>query len=44
MVRAGKATKVAFRKLIVKQGYSEETADELWKWYDTSEKKGVASF
>jgi hypothetical protein len=39
-----KAAKVCFRKLIVKQGYSEKIADELWKWYDFSEKKGVASF
>jgi len=25
-------------------GYSEKAADELWKWYDFSEKKGVASY
>ena len=38
------SVKVDFRNLIVKRGYSEKTADELWKWYDFSEKKGVASF
>ena len=26
------------------QGYSDEMIKEIWKWYDTSEKKGVASF
>jgi len=25
-------------------GYSKKMAAELWKWYDPSEKKGVASF
>jgi hypothetical protein len=27
-----------------KQGYSDEMIKELWKWYDSSEKKGVASY
>jgi len=27
-----------------KEGYSEKMINELWKWYDDSEKKGVASF
>jgi len=27
-----------------KQGYSDEVIRELWKWYDSSEKKGVASY
>jgi hypothetical protein len=27
-----------------KQGYSEEMIEELWKWYDPSVKKGVASY
>jgi hypothetical protein len=27
-----------------KEGYSDKMVDELWKWYDSSEKKGVASF
>ena len=27
-----------------KQGYSERMIEELWKWYDPSQKKGVASF
>jgi hypothetical protein len=26
------------------QGYSKDTIKEIWKWYDASEKKGVASF
>jgi hypothetical protein len=25
-------------------GYSEGMLKELWKWYDSSKKKGVASF
>jgi hypothetical protein len=39
-----KSVKLGFRNLIVKRGYSEKVSDELWKWYDFSEKKGVASF
>ena len=39
-----KSVKLGFRNLIVKRGYSEKVAEELWKWYDFSEKKGVASF
>jgi hypothetical protein len=27
-----------------KEGYFEKTIKELWKWYDPSVKKGVASF
>jgi len=27
-----------------KEGYSDRMIEELWKWYDPSEKKGVASF
>jgi hypothetical protein len=27
-----------------KEGYSDKMIDELWKWYDASEMKGVASF
>ncbi len=29
---------------LIEQGYSEDMIKEIWKWYDTSEKKGVASF
>ena len=36
--------KHTFKDLIVRRGYSEKVANELWKWYDFSEKKGVASF
>ena len=44
VVWLGKIAKLGFRNLIIKRGYSEKAADELWKWYDFSEKKGVASF
>jgi hypothetical protein len=30
--------------MLVSYGYSKKVAEELWKWYDFSEKKGVASF
>lgn len=39
-----KEAKLKFRDIIVKRGYSEKVADELWKWYDFSDKKGVASY
>jgi hypothetical protein len=37
-------TKRKFKRLLVDSGCSEKAAEELWKWYDFSEKKGVASF
>jgi hypothetical protein len=40
----GRKAKLAFESLLVSYGYSEKVADELWKWYDFSEKKGVASY
>jgi hypothetical protein len=39
-----KKAKHTFKDLIARRGYSERVANELWKWYDFSEKKGVASF
>jgi hypothetical protein len=33
-----------FKRLLADAGFSEKVAKELWKWYDSSEKKGVASF
>ena len=26
------------------QGYSDEVIKELWKWYDSPEKKGIAGY
>jgi hypothetical protein len=39
-----KSAKVEFRELILKRGYSEKVAEELWKWYNFYEKRGVANF
>jgi hypothetical protein len=39
-----KNPKLAFKNMLVSNGYSGKVADELWKWYNFSEKKGVASF
>ena len=33
-----------FSKLLKERGYSTEAIEKMWKWYDYSEKKGVASF
>jgi hypothetical protein len=30
-----------FRILLKLRGYSDEAAEEIWKWYDYSERKGV---
>jgi hypothetical protein len=27
-----------------KQGFTDDMIKEIWKWYDHSEKKGVASY
>lgn len=34
----------SFKEMLQKEGYSEVIIKKLWKWYDFSEKKGVASF
>jgi hypothetical protein len=39
-----KEAKRTFKNLLLQLGYQEEAADALWEWYETSEKKGVASF
>jgi hypothetical protein len=36
--------KCSFKRLLKQRGCSETAIEELWKWFDTSEKKGVASF
>jgi len=35
---------VPFRILLKRYGYSTKAIEEIWKWYDFSERKGVASF
>ena len=32
------------RSQLKEQGYSDDAIKELWKWYDFSDKKGVASY
>jgi len=34
----------SFEKMLQKRGVSQKAIKELWKWFDYSEKKGVASF
>jgi hypothetical protein len=36
--------KKSFIMLMKQQGYSDEAIEKLWKWYDYSERKGVASY
>ena len=33
-----------FQKLLKKVGYNNNAIGNLWKWYDYSERKGVASY
>jgi hypothetical protein len=33
-----------FSQMLEKRGYSTKAIEEMWKWYDYSEKKGVASY
>jgi len=42
--KQSKKAELIFKDLLVNSGCSPKALDELWKWYDTSEKKGVASF
>ena len=32
---------VAFRTLLKQRGYSDKAVKEIWKWYDSSERKEV---
>jgi hypothetical protein len=34
----------SFRILLKRNGQSENAIKEVWKWYDFSERRGVASF
>jgi hypothetical protein len=36
--------KKSFEKMLTDNGLPKEAIDHLWKWYDFTEKKGVASF
>ena len=36
--------KRSFKKLLATYGHKIKSVDELWKWYDFSEKTGIASF
>jgi hypothetical protein len=40
----GKKAKLLFKQLLLSYGYSEKIAEELWRWYNFTEKKGVARF
>jgi hypothetical protein len=33
-----------FRLLLKRHGYAHGVIDEIWKWYDFSEKKGAANW
>ena len=35
---------IEFQRLLKKEGYNTNSIGELWKWYDYSEKKGIASY
>jgi len=35
---------LAFVVLLRQHGYSEKAIEEIWKWYDFSERKGIASW
>ncbi len=33
-----------FNQMMEKMGYSKDAIKKMWKWYDYSEKKGIASY
>ena len=39
-----KKEELDFKRLVTDSGSSKEAADEIWKWFDPSNKKGAASF
>jgi hypothetical protein len=36
--------KARCKTILAQAGCSEQVAEEIWKWYDSKDKKGVASF
>jgi hypothetical protein len=34
----------AIKQLLKENGFSDHAINELWKWYDYTEKKGIASY
>ena len=36
--------KRVFKSLLKQNGYSKKAIEELYRWYDSSDKKGVASY
>lgn len=36
--------RLSFGDQLKRSGYSKEAVDEIWKWYDFSERKGVANW
>jgi hypothetical protein len=42
--QGGKKTLLIFKRLLVSSGYSEKAVNELWKWYNPANKKGLASY
>jgi hypothetical protein len=36
--------KKEFEQLLSESGFTQTAIEELWKWYDSSKKKGVASY
>ena len=36
--------KKSFKNLLERYGHKIKFVDELWKWYDFTEKTGIASF
>ena len=42
--REGKEGVLDFRRSVIDSGFSPKAADEIWKWYDPANKKGIASY
>ena len=44
MTDTGTQLDYAVKELLKQQGYSEKNIHDIWKWFDFSERKGVANF
>jgi hypothetical protein len=44
VVKLGMKPPTSLRSLLKRHGYSDETVEAIWKWYDFHDRKGVASF
>jgi len=44
VVKLGMKPPTSLRSMLKRHGYSDETVEAIWKWYNFHDRKGAASF